>query len=79
MKVPVETMDYTILLLIPGLLIGLSLYFLPSIIAGIKKHPNKNSILVLNIILGFTGIGWLVLCVWALIDNKQIIKNESTV
>lgn len=35
------------------------IYFLPANIAYSKNHENKIAILVLNIILGYTGIAWL--------------------
>lgn len=42
------------------------IYPLPAIIAFIRKHPNKWPILVVNILFGGTGIGWLGTLVWAM-------------
>ena len=39
------------------------LYFLPAILA--KDHKDFTSILVLNIFLGWTFIGWVIALVWA--------------
>lgn len=39
---------------------------LPIIIAFYRNHPNRWLILVLTIIFGATGLGWLVAMVWAL-------------
>lgn len=44
-------------------LIGLFLYFLPSIIA--RKKRDALSIFLLNLFLGATGIGWVIALVWA--------------
>lgn len=40
-------------------------HFLPSIIAFRRGHHNRIAILVLNILLGWTFIGWVVALVWA--------------
>jgi len=42
------------------LLFGIGLYFLPAIIAAARQTHNATGILLLNIFLGWTGIGWLV-------------------
>jgi hypothetical protein len=41
------------------------LYFLPTILATRRGH-DVMPILLLNFFLGWTGIGWLILFVWAL-------------
>jgi cytochrome c biogenesis protein CcdA len=43
-----------------AVLVGLGLYFLPTIIAVNRKVPNVGSIVVLNVFLGWTFIGWVV-------------------
>jgi hypothetical protein len=52
--------------------IGLSLviYFLPAIWAYRKNRKNKLSILLLNIFLGWTLIGWVVALVWTAAEDK---------
>lgn len=40
--------------------------FLPSILAIQNKHKNRTAIIVLNILGGWTGIGWLVALIWAI-------------
>lgn len=41
------------------------LYFIPAIIAGIVDHKNTGAIMMLNALLGWTGLGWIVAIVWA--------------
>lgn len=41
------------------------LYFLPSVIAHRRGHPQKTPILLINLLLSFTFIGWVVALVWA--------------
>jgi len=50
-------------ILIFALIFGL--YFLPSLIALIRKHRNQDAIAILNLFLGWTFIGWIVALVWA--------------
>jgi hypothetical protein len=45
--------------------VGLALYFLPAIIAVSRHHPNATAIFVLNLLLGWTFIGWVVSLVWS--------------
>lgn len=41
-------------------------YFLPTIIALMRGHYRKGAIFFLNIIIGWTGFGWLYLMLTAL-------------
>ncbi len=56
------------------LVIILFLYFLPWMVADIRKHNNTGAIAVLNIFLGWTFIGWVLALVWAMTSN---IKTKS--
>lgn len=42
------------------LLFMIGLYLLPSIVAEVRKAPNKGSIIVINVLLGWTIVGWVV-------------------
>lgn len=44
---------------------ALCLYFLPSIEARINAQPNFMSIFIVNLLLGWTLIGWVVAISWA--------------
>jgi len=50
----------------------LSCYFLPSIVAFSRKHLNFMPIFLVNLFLGFTGIGWIVALVWSVSHQKKI-------
>jgi cell shape-determining protein MreD len=41
------------------------LYFVPSIVAVRRNHRCKGLIIVLNILLGGTGVIWIIALVWA--------------
>lgn len=45
-------------------------YFLPSIIAGSKKKRNAGAIFALNLLLGWTFIGWVIAFVWSLTHDN---------
>jgi hypothetical protein len=40
------------------------LYFMPSIVACSNKHHQAGAIFVLNLLLGWTFVGWVVAAVW---------------
>ncbi|MGI9565314.1 superinfection immunity protein [Pseudomonas fulva] len=46
-----------------ALMVGL--YFLPTIVAAIRHHQNRVSIMLLNLLLGWTGLGWLAALIWS--------------
>src|ERR1700677_654570 len=40
--------------------LGLGLYFTPSIVAGARNVPHRGSVIVVNVFLGWTLVGWVV-------------------
>ena len=40
-------------------------YLVPSVIAGARHHHQTGAILVLNLLLGWTLLGWIAALVWA--------------
>jgi hypothetical protein len=56
-------------------LIFFSFYFLPSIIAGVRSHRNLAAILILNLFLGWTFIGWVVSLIWAVSADAKASPN----
>ncbi len=54
------------------LALAVLVYFIPTIVAGKRGHPNGTSIFLLNLFLGWTAIGWLAALIWsasAISDN----------
>lgn len=47
------------------LLALLAFYFLPTIIASSRRHLNGTAIFVLNLLLGWTLLGWVLALVWS--------------
>lgn len=56
---------------LPGLLLG-PVYFLPTLIG--LRHHNALAIFLLNLFLGFTGIGWTAALIWAVVKPQQQIN-----
>jgi hypothetical protein len=48
-------------------------YILPGWIAWSRKHPSKWAIILIDIALGWTGIGYLVALIWSLGGTKQTV------
>jgi hypothetical protein len=53
------------LIFFPFFGIGFVMYFLPTIIALIKSKRDTVAILLLNLFLGWSVIGWIIALVWA--------------
>lgn len=53
------------------LAIGLAVFFIPTIIASSRGHKNTLAIFVLNLLLGWSGIIWVVALVWALMNDNN--------
>lgn len=47
------------------------IYFIPTVICLIRKHTYKLYIICINIVLGWTLIGWIASLIWSFIDNKK--------
>jgi hypothetical protein len=47
---------------LPGLMLiaAVLLYLLPSFVAEFRNHRNKGAIVVLDLLLGWTFIGWVI-------------------
>lgn len=50
--------------------IGLIFYFLPTIIAASRNHQNAGAIFALNLLLGWSFIGWIVALVWSFTNQN---------
>ncbi len=54
-----------------GGIFGLFIYFIPSIIAAARHQEHFLWVLVLNIVLGWSGIVWIILMVWAILGERR--------
>ena len=51
-------------------LFGLGLYFLPIIVAAVRRKKNMLGIVLLNVLAGWTLIGWIIALVWSFSPDK---------
>ena len=63
-----------------GIVIGVVLgYFIPTVIATVNRHPHQLGVVLLNLLLGWTGFGWAAALVWAVVPltNKEDAERSS--
>ena len=51
--------------------VGLAVYFLPAIVAFKGGKKNRAAILVLNLLMGWTMIGWVGALIWAMVSPEE--------
>jgi hypothetical protein len=47
----------------------LAIYLFPSILARVRRHKNLLSIVLTNLMFGWTLVGWAVVLIWATTNN----------
>ena len=47
------------------------LYFVPTVIACARGHHQKVAIGVLNILLGWTALGWIAALIWSVTATRK--------
>lgn len=52
-------------------LIVVALNFLPTIVAFARGHRHPGVILVLNLLFGWTGVGWVGCLIWAMVGRQR--------
>jgi len=53
----------------------LAIYFFPSMIAIGRKHHNRAAIVLLNLFLGWTALGWIASLVWSATAIQRVKEN----
>lgn len=56
---------------------GFFIYFLPTFVASSRKHVNFTSIFLVNLLLGWTFLGWVAALVWASSANTENPAEKS--
>lgn len=58
--------------------IALAIYFFPTWLAGHRQHHNTGAIFALDLLLGWTVMGWIASLVWACTAVKPRDGNEES-
>lgn len=57
-------------------LITLIAYFIPSFIASLRKHNRKGLVFFSNLLFGLSGIGWIIVLLWAMMGSNVEITSK---
>lgn len=52
------------------------LYFIPTAIAVLRSHHHKLRIFLLNLLSGWSVIGWVASLIWSLVDFPTSDKSQ---
>jgi hypothetical protein len=55
-------------------IVVVALYFLPSVIAILRGHHQAIAITMLNLLLGWTALGWIAALVWSVTAKQQVTQ-----
>ena len=53
-------------------------YSLPTVCAMTRRHKDTNAIAALNLMLGWTLVGWIVALVWSMTGNVERFDSGPT-
>ena len=59
-----------------AVLFVLAIYFLPGIVALMRGHMSAGAIIVLNLFLGWTALGWIIALVWSFTSNTRANSGQ---
>jgi hypothetical protein len=66
----------TFLPLLSYALVSIAIYLCPTLIATYRNHPSRLQLMLLNILLGWTLIGWAAALIWAVSPPAPVIAAE---
>ncbi len=67
----VANFDDTVHFMVIALVVAPFAYFLPSIVAASIGHPRSNAIFLVNLLGGWSIVGWIAAFVWAVMPAKR--------
>jgi hypothetical protein len=66
-----DNFAFQVFLGILAIWVALCFYFFPSGIAYARRHKYTKTIFLLNLLFGWTGLGWIILLVWSFKGKKR--------
>jgi uncharacterized membrane protein YqaE (UPF0057 family) len=68
---------FEVIFVIFMVLIALFAYFLPTVVAEARGHQNSGVIFLINLLLGWTILGWIGALVWAATTVQPRPRKEA--
>ena len=70
-EIMIQTMNFGMPMVYMWLLmvLAVALYFMPTFIAGYRHHNSFVLIVLLNVLFGWTMLGWVLLLVWSCLGD----------
>ena len=59
------------------LIVAVYIYFLPSLLANKNKREDANLILLVNLVMGWTLIGWGICLFWAISIQPNKVEEKK--
>lgn len=59
------------------IILALALYMLPWVLAFFRRHPEEDAIGLLNFFLGWTGVVWVLLFLWATLPSTESVRETD--
>jgi hypothetical protein len=66
-----------LIIYMPFMFLWLAIYSLPTIVASLRSHPKSRSIALVDFLLGWTLVGWVVARIWACTTPQPIMVKSS--
>jgi hypothetical protein len=63
-----QSIDNTLLILV--IILCFVVYFIPTVVSALRHKRNTVPLFLVNLFLGWSGIGWLVVLVWSLMHES---------
>ena len=73
----VSVIVFAVIMIVGGFF-SLALYLLPTILSIFRDHPQKGPIIAINLLVGWTFIGWVVAIVWSVSNIQRPPANPSS-
>lgn len=54
-----------------------AIYFIPTAVAILRNHHNEGAIIILNLLLGWTFVGWVAALVWSLTSPPRQASDKA--
>ena len=55
----------------------ITFYFIPTVIAWQKDHDSLITIFFVNLLFGWTILGWLAAVIWAAVQSKPVVIYKT--